>query len=225
MCQLHAEFLIDGSLLIRSGSTQASDPDAIHIHSMRDGRPVPILSGTSLAGALRARALRICNTFGDRMKASAFTSQLFGPIMGKRGNTPGADSLGRRTQTEPEERPGASRLHTFETEITNPVEVVQNRIKIDRFTGGAYPGALFNEQPVFGTPESIANVHVTIDSPTPTGNGPLVTLDQGPVDWRFASRRCIEHRTRAPARESSDPHISGHHVVHHPTNVVHHPTR
>lgn len=27
--------------------------------------------------------------------------------------------------------------------------MIQNRIAIDRFTGGAYQGALFNEQPVF----------------------------------------------------------------------------
>ncbi|MFN9649096.1 MAG: RAMP superfamily CRISPR-associated protein, partial [Pseudanabaena sp.] len=43
----------------------------------------------------------------------------------------------------------ASRLIVHESEIKESSELVQSRIAIDRFTGGAMHGALFDAQPVF----------------------------------------------------------------------------
>jgi hypothetical protein len=43
-----------------------------------------------------------------------------------------------------------SRVLVQEHVIEAGRDLVQNRVKIDRFTGGAYPTALFSEQPVFG---------------------------------------------------------------------------
>ncbi|MBZ4665025.1 RAMP superfamily CRISPR-associated protein [Mahella sp.] len=125
---MKASFEIDGSILIGSQAVNGNDPDIVHIHSFRDGSNTPILSGTSLAGSLRSRAYKIINTIGADV---AIVNEIFG--------TPREEKKDRR----------ASRLWVYETTIDDSKQLVQNRIKIDRFTGGAYSGALFNEQPIF----------------------------------------------------------------------------
>jgi len=153
------ECSIEGSLLIRSCSSLAYEPDTIHLHSCRGNIKVPVISGTSLAGALRARAIRICNTIGNLMNVERIISDLFGPKINSRDDTP-----------------RASRFLTFETEIKNPIELVQNRIKIDRFTGGAFSGALFNEQPVFGQSGTTVTIHLAIEKPSDMEIGLLLLL-------------------------------------------------
>jgi CRISPR/Cas system CSM-associated protein Csm3 (group 7 of RAMP superfamily) len=57
----------------------------------------------------------------------------------------------------------ASHLIVTECEIDNGLaDLVQNRVKIDRFTGGSYPGALFNQQPVFGRPNSATTLKLKL---------------------------------------------------------------
>jgi len=130
---LEATFALNGSLLIRSGSGEPNSPDMVHLHSKRRCQSVPILSGTSLAGALRARSLRISKTIGNDEQAVGFVNNLFG-----------------RKINSPNVNPTASRLIANETMIENTIDLVQSRIKIDRFTGGSFPTALFCEQPIFG---------------------------------------------------------------------------
>jgi CRISPR/Cas system CSM-associated protein Csm3 (group 7 of RAMP superfamily) len=132
---LNAELRLESSLLIRAEGAASNSPDVAHLHSRRNGKWEPILSGTSLAGALRARALRIANTLAvDRDKAGEFVDGMFGPRDGKLW---------------------ASRVHVRESVIRNGLDDrVQSRVKIDRFTGGASNTALFSEQPVFGLPET-----------------------------------------------------------------------
>jgi CRISPR/Cas system CSM-associated protein Csm3 (group 7 of RAMP superfamily) len=161
---IEALFRLDSSLLIRSGSGQANDPDIVHLRSKRSDQeePVPILSGTSLAGALRARALRIANTLGKDGKNT--TDQMFGY---------------RRKEGDPPTKPlTASRLWVDETVIQNPLELVQSRVKIDRFTGGSYPGALFSEQPVFGqlNGESLVRINLELRQPSRAKAGLLLLL-------------------------------------------------
>jgi CRISPR/Cas system CSM-associated protein Csm3 (group 7 of RAMP superfamily) len=133
---MKAIFTLDGSLLIRSGSGRDDKgPDMVHLHSVRansprdaDGTPIPepVLSGTSLGGALRARALKIANTL-DSDKAQELIDAMFG-------------------KTE-----RASKLSISENVVEGAkADLVQNRVSIDRFTGGARETALFNEQPAFG---------------------------------------------------------------------------
>jgi len=129
---MKAVFALDGSLLIRSGFGEPNSPDTVHLHSQRNGEDVPVLSGTSIAGALRARAMRIANTLDKDGKAWA--DRLFG----------------NRQYGKQKKELTASRVWVEETVIENPLELVQTRVKIDRFTGGSYPAALFNEQPVWG---------------------------------------------------------------------------
>jgi CRISPR/Cas system CSM-associated protein Csm3 (group 7 of RAMP superfamily) len=132
---LDGTFTLDGSLLIRSGGgTDDIGPDMVHLRSRQAGQanPAPILSGTSLAGALRARALKIANTIG-REQATELVNGMFGP------------------EIEPGVKPRASRIFVEEHVIDGgEANLVQSRVSIDRFTGGARDMALFNEQPLWG---------------------------------------------------------------------------
>lgn len=137
---IHAKFKLASPLLIRSGQdltkSSATDknsklcvPDVVHLRSQRNGKPEPVVSGTSLAGVLWHRAERIVNTLGKDLK---IVYGLFGKV----------DENTKETK--------ASRLLIDETVIESTDDIVQSRIAIDRFTGGAYHGALFSEQPIFG---------------------------------------------------------------------------
>lgn len=161
---IKATFVLDTSLLIRSGFGKSDAPDFVHLHSKRNGQDVPILSGTSLAGALRARALRIVNTLTENREAAwEFTDRIFGV----------------RSRGKEDKRPlTASRLIVHETEIGNPLGLVQSRVKIDRFTGGSFPTALFSEQPVFGrlNGETTVTVNLELRQPTDAEIGLLLLL-------------------------------------------------
>lgn len=134
---IKARFGLDSAILIRSEQPLPGtdvQPDTVHMHSRGIAGSQPVLPGTSLAGALRARAGRIVNTL-NADKTRTVLDCLFGRDM---------DTL----QTS--EKLSASRLIVTESEITGGDYLVQNRIAIDRFTGGAFDTALFNEAPLFG---------------------------------------------------------------------------
>ncbi|MBU1659928.1 MAG: hypothetical protein KKD28_00470 [Chloroflexi bacterium] len=145
---LEAAFSLKTSLLIRSDSGKADAVDAVHLRSWRDGKRKPILSGTSLAGVIRARALRIAKTvLKNEKRATDFVDAMFGKRIRK-----------------PTDEPTGSRVVVHETLIENSVpDRVQNRVKLDRFTGGAYPQALFSQQPVFGKTKSSTRVKVWLE--------------------------------------------------------------
>lgn len=136
--QISANFAIDGSVLIRAGFETDFGPDMAHLESRRGQQMVPILSGTSIAGVVRSQALRIAHTIsGDEEKATDFVRSLFGYMP-----TEGEEEASSRA---------ASRVLVKETEIVGDYKrLVQSRVAIDRFTGGALESALFTEQPVFG---------------------------------------------------------------------------
>lgn len=137
--ELDAAFAIDGSVLIRSGSkiSDKYQPDSVHLRS--NGKP--IISGTTLAGVLRHRAFKICNTVGNEIEAKKFVDRMFGVGMDSR----------------PDDK-WASRLEIKEKKIKeeNTNSLVQTRVKIDRFTGGAFESALFDAAPVFSDGEKEA---------------------------------------------------------------------
>lgn len=160
---LYATFSLNGSLLIGSGFDHVNAPNSVHLKSKRGGQAVPILSGTSLAGALRARALRIANTVCKNVNSNTWVDRLFGsPIKSSQDKN-------SNNQTN------ASKIITSETEINNPLNIVQSRVKIDRFTGGICPTALFHEQPVFGLDTGI-NIHILIQQPEDAQIGMLLLL-------------------------------------------------
>jgi len=165
MFRLETELTLDGSLLIRAGSGQDfAAPDMTHLRSLQaDGSMKPILSGTSLGGALRARATRIANTIErDRRTATPkLINAMFGDEMNGNPN------------------PHASRVAIEEHIVKQPEDVpelVQNRVSIDRFTGGARDTALFNEQPIFGGDDTTVRVNLTLINPACHEIGLLLLL-------------------------------------------------
>lgn len=152
--ELNACFALDGSMLIRSGSklsnvSEKGQPDTVHLRSKhKDKGSVPVVSGTSLAGVLRHRAVKICNTIADDRRGKRFVEKIFGVDM---------EELKERNKNKgTKEQPYASRLEVKETFIENTNDLVQTRVKIDRFTGGAFEGALFDAAPVFSNGEKQA---------------------------------------------------------------------
>ncbi|RIK82027.1 hypothetical protein DCC62_00910 [candidate division KSB1 bacterium] len=156
---LTATFALDGSLLIRSGFGESdTGPDTVHLHSWRvdQRKAVPILPGTSWAGVLRHRANQIVRTLANKnekaqKQALDFVNRIFGPAEIKRND--------RHTW--------ASRLSVKEKEITGHHSLVQTRVKIDRFTGGAFESALFSEEPLFGKENTEVTLELTLRPPYP----------------------------------------------------------
>ena len=164
---LTAHFAIDGTLLIRSGFGETGNsPDTVHIRSARPGheKSIPIIPGTSLAGVLRQRALKIARTVApdnDKKIAQGFVDSMFGPSEIKPG----------------EKHAKASRVSIKETEIKDSTQLVVTRVKIDRFTGGAYESALFSEQPEIGKPSTHSvTLDLTLRDPQDAELGLLLLL-------------------------------------------------
>ncbi len=162
--RMEATFKLDGSLLIRANGLPGSrSPDMVHL-SDHDGKPV--LSGTSVAGALRQRARRILNLVNPN-QSNQWLDELF-------GNEKMENQI---RDGKVEKHYYASRLIVEETQIVKPqFDLVQNRVAIDRFTGGALDTALFNEQPVFGRPETRMFVNIVICQPKRWDIGLLLLL-------------------------------------------------
>jgi CRISPR/Cas system CSM-associated protein Csm3 (group 7 of RAMP superfamily) len=161
--RLHAAFALQGSLLIRSGEGQDdTGPDMVHLHARQpNGEKKPILSGTSLTGVLRARAQRIANTIQEGNDADKLINYLFGGEYQDKGQT----------------RLRASQLTVKETVVENGrADLVQSRVSIDRFTGGARETALFNQQPVFAKDETIVTIDLHLRKPEKHDVGLLLLL-------------------------------------------------
>ncbi|MCK9220716.1 MAG: RAMP superfamily CRISPR-associated protein [Bacteroidales bacterium] len=129
-------FSIKSSLIIREENLETMKPgetipDKIHI--LRDKNA--LITGKTLKGIIRHRALKILNTL-EVENTKTFIDNLF-------GFTEGTD-----------QKP--SKVTTFESEFENAdIEQVQPRVKIDRFTGGTIPGALMTSRPVWHKGEEI----------------------------------------------------------------------
>lgn len=157
--QIQATFALQGSLFIRSYGRGKNDPDATYLRSWRDGVEKPVLPGTSLAGALRARALKIVKTIGTTQVEETI-DEIFGPDLNKKDKKAKASKLTVREKV-------------IEKGIT---DLVQNRVSIDRFTGGARDTALFNEQPVFAQNETVVTVDLHLRNPEEADIGLLLLL-------------------------------------------------
>jgi CRISPR/Cas system CMR subunit Cmr4 (Cas7 group RAMP superfamily) len=150
---LTATFSLASPLLIRSEEPLTDgdhQPDFAHLHN---GRGEPIVSGTSLAGVLRARTQRIVRTL-------RLSENLVDELFGK-------DMLLHK------DNPTASRLIVEEAVIQKSKPLVQNRVAIDRFTGGAFDTALFAEAPEIG---GEVELKFQIHNPKPSEIGLLLLL-------------------------------------------------
>jgi CRISPR/Cas system CSM-associated protein Csm3 (group 7 of RAMP superfamily) len=135
---ISADFVIKNSLIVRSYNFDPNEPDIEHIKS--NGKPV--LPGTSIKGAIRARAERIVKTLG---KSESIIKDLFGDV------------------DEKSKEAKKGKITVEETIIDGYPEEVQTRIKIDRFTGGAIEGALLETKPLFSQKNGkTINLKITI---------------------------------------------------------------
>lgn len=159
---IEAKFTLASPLLIRSGQASTDkSPDVVHLKSQRNNELKSILSGTSLTGVLRHRGERIINTLQqDSKKTENIIDEIFGVDFSK-----------DKTKTAK-----ASRLIVDEVEINNTTDLVQNRIAIDRFTGGALHGALFDEQPIFGNDKTTLEIKIKLRQPKDYEIGLLLLL-------------------------------------------------
>lgn len=163
LAKLHAEFSINGSVMIRSGFSESKKgPDMVHLHSLRENKSVPIIPGTSWAGILRHRAERIVRTLTENNSdnTNRFIDNIFGPSEIKEGD----------------KEAWASRLSVSESHIENGQSMIQSRIRIDRFTGGVCEGALFEEQPVFGNQDSRVTLDIHLKLPSGGNDEPEIGL-------------------------------------------------
>ncbi|RIK37303.1 MAG: hypothetical protein DCC57_21750 [Chloroflexi bacterium] len=180
--RLRATFALESSLLIRAAEGAVAGPDAQHLQRPGlDAAPsatswTPLLPGTSLAGALRARARRIAQTLHGN-DGARLVDDLFGriPPAGKQET----DAPGRRAA--PPERYPAGRVEVSERPIveTEPGGIktlVQTRIRIDRLTGGVLDSFLFEEAPLFGGTQSQVKIDVRLRAPSDAEIGLLLQV-------------------------------------------------
>jgi CRISPR/Cas system CSM-associated protein Csm3 (group 7 of RAMP superfamily) len=131
---LDLDLKVDHDLLVRSPGTTPDAPDDSHLRS----GGAPILPGTSLAGVMRAQALRIARLVRDKQQdGQCWVDRLFGPRF-----------VGQRAPVG--EQPHSSRLRIGEAKLKDSRPQRQTRIAIDRFTQGGVDGALFDEQTEVG---------------------------------------------------------------------------
>ena len=164
---LTAEFSLQRALLIGSSPSDVRSPDKVHITS----NGIHVLPATSLKGALRHQAERIIRTLAQSavgQDVEAITVDLVAHLFGS--------STEQTEQTEDaEEHRQRSRIRIEEVPITGERSKTQTRIRVDRFTGGAMNGSLFNEEPIFHQNENFT-VTMQVSEPTAAEVGLLLLL-------------------------------------------------
>lgn len=150
---------LDSSLLVRSAPPeQSGDADFVQLRSANEY----VIPGTTWAGVLRGRAVRILNTTGA---SPHLVDELFGPL-----HTEGTGDSG--------EHLWASRVTIDESTVQSVKAGRQTRIKINRFTGGTTRGALFEEEPVWPCDAGSLNteLRLELERPEPHEIGLLLLL-------------------------------------------------
>lgn len=145
---ISATFALDSSLLIRSPGEDPNGPE----FSQLSEKGKALLTGTSLTGALRHRAEKIANTIGsDNAENTKLVEQIFGYVH----------------ENNPEDPGRASRLRVAEVELPGDANrfLVQGRVSVDRFTGGALETALFDEAAYWPTPEDRVSLSFHLEDP------------------------------------------------------------
>ncbi|MEJ9152466.1 RAMP superfamily CRISPR-associated protein [Bacillus smithii] len=101
---------------------------------------VPVIPGTSWAGAIRARMRSIlkdlyCSAGLDEKSSMKKSEERINDFFG--------------FVDENKNIARASKIRFYEARLDGGTMIMQNRVKIDRYTGGAVRGALFDELPVY----------------------------------------------------------------------------
>ncbi len=136
-----------GGISVREYTTEVEQADfaqlVVHTNPESDN-PVPLIPGTSWAGAIRSRYEQLANLLQVPLST---TNALFGYV----GKTNEGDT---RTQR--------SRISFSESLIEGGEWITYTRNAIDRITGGTIPHALFTERSYFG---GTTELMISIDRP------------------------------------------------------------
>ena len=159
-------------LLDRTAGT-TGEPDVAHRRAYdpesgdESGEERPVLTGTQMGGALRARARRIARTIAlSEEGAKTLVESVF-------GSDPDPDR---------EDDPRAGRLWIDRSFIEGDsgsvglMDLVQTRIQIAPWTQAPASGALFNEQPVRGGGDVEVTLRWRLDRPDPEEIGLVLQL-------------------------------------------------
>ena len=134
------QFSIRNSLIISTSGDETQSEKAPDKTQLKNSIGTAILTGKSLKGAIRHRALKILNTV-ENPNSKQFINNLFGYV----------------DESNKERTAAASRIKSFETKVENANQLqIQPRIKIDRYTGGTIEHALRQSQPLWHNKESIS---------------------------------------------------------------------
>jgi CRISPR/Cas system CSM-associated protein Csm3 (group 7 of RAMP superfamily) len=137
---IQATFKLKSSLMIGAyGTGRGDEPDKSQLKS----RDRFVLPGKSIRGAIRHRAVKIWNLWG---KSKDEFEDLFGIVDEKEGK----------------QKRSRLRIDEFLFKENEVQAMMQNRIRIDRFTGGVISGALFNSEPVWTTGQEKIQLTFTI---------------------------------------------------------------
>ncbi len=123
---IEATFRLKSSLMIGAYGIKGNEPDKSQLKS----RDRHVLPGKSIRGAIRHRAVKIWNTLG---KPLSQIDDLFGFV----------------SEDEKVQKRSRLRIEEFRFKEKEVTPMVQNRIRIDRFTGGVDGSGLFNSEPVW----------------------------------------------------------------------------
>lgn len=156
--RIEANFELRTSLLIRSSSENPEDPDMVHLYSNEK----PVIPGTSFAGTFRQRASLIAYALNwdNGCNDADPVCEMFGAV----------HEQDKKTEDTKQTELWASRVSIEERLVEKVKPLWQDRVAIDRFTGGSLQSALFNEKPVYPCPmktETQTNVRLilTLEEP------------------------------------------------------------
>lgn len=153
---MRARFGLKTSLLIGAPGGANDTVDKVQLRSRKE----PVISGKSLAGAIRHRSLKILQTLGVAEKvALEWLGNLFGEV--------------DQTTKDRRDRKRAikSKVTTHEARIEFSMKPEQRqkqtRIRIDRFSGGVVRGGLFESEPVWRQEGQSLELRIDIRDPEP----------------------------------------------------------
>lgn len=141
-------------IIIHSYSLSTQGPDSTHLVAFAvdekgNQTPYPILTGTSLAGAMRLQALRIAQwKLKSTPQAESLVNELFGYA---------------KSTEEDQDEGSISRLRMNEPILHNAIPQRVTRIQIDRYSHKPVDHALFEDEPLY---HSHCEVDIAIFEPS-----------------------------------------------------------
>jgi len=158
--EIEATFDLKHSLIVRSYPSSPELPDAVNVKSGGEY----VLPGSSLKGAIRARAERILRTLRKPDEEDVIESMLTGLF----GNV---DEQNHSSNSK------KGKIKVEETLLLKFISELHHRIKIDRFTGSTIEAALFDTVPVYpNLNDKVLEVKLTVRDYKPYEAGLLLLV-------------------------------------------------